>query len=963
MSLIPRATYRVQLNRDFDFRAACRIVPYLAQLGISHLYTSPFIKARAGSLHGYDIIDHESLNPEIGTEGDFEALIGALHDHGMRLMIDVVPNHMGVLQADNRWWLDILEHGPASRFACYFDIDWEPLSEELRGKVLLPILGDQYGTVLERGEIRLAFDREAGTFSLWYYEHRMPVRPSAYRALLCAGLDRLPSETPVAPEIAGVVAALSDEFALLQAPQTDPDADPAARSAPLKRRLASLCADTPAIARLIDANVDSLNGIAGNAASFDGLHALIKEQFYRLSYWRVAADDINYRRFFDINGLAALCAERTEVFEATHRRIFEWIADGKVDALRIDHPDGLLDPRGYCDKVQARAIEAGAGQPAVQIASDRPDHPIYLVLEKILADHERLPQAWPVHGTTGYRFMNVVNGLFVDVAARARFDRLYADFIGEDLAFDRVLRDSRTLIAVHAMASDLNLLAAALTRIAKRARDTCDFTLNSLRRTLVDIVACFPVYRTYVTPGRCSDDARPYIEWAVGLARRNSPAAEASAYEFVRDILTGARQPADAGLREAIDRFIGRFQQFTAPVMAKGMEDTSFYIHHRLASLNEVGGDPRRFGFSLEAFHAASRDRARHWPHTMLATSTHDNKRAEDVRARIDVLSEMPGAWRLALRRWRQLNRRLRHAKDPVQAPSRNDEYLLYQTLLGTWPLDPMDAGALARYRDRIKHYMQKAAREAKAHTSWINPNAAYEQALSDFIDGLLATLAPNPFVADFAPVAASIARYGALNSLSQTLLKLTSPGVPDTYQGTELWDLSLVDPDNRRPVDYARRIADLNALADDFSGDADHSAAARALLDRWTDGKVKLWTMSRVLALRARHPRWFDDGGYLALTTQGAKAAHLCAFARPHEARMMVTLAPRLFVGLAIDGWPLGESVWHDTRIVLPANAPRCWRNVLTNARYAAQGGEDAMTLSVASILDAFPVALLVQA
>ena len=962
MSLVPRATYRVQLNRGFDFRAARGIVPYLARLGISHLYTSPFLKARAGSLHGYDIVDHESLNPEIGTEDDFEALIGALHDHGMRLMIDVVPNHMGVLQADNRWWLDILEHGPASRFACYFDIDWEPLSEELRGKVLLPILGEQYGTVLERGEIRLAFDREAGTFSLWYHEHRMPVRPSAYRALLCLGVDRLAAETPVAPEIVGVLAALGDEFALLHASPADPEPDPAARSAPLKRRLASLCADAPALARFIDANVDILNGIAGNAASFDGLHALVKSQFYRLSYWRVAADDINYRRFFDINGLAALCAERPEVFEATHRRIFEWIADGKVDALRIDHPDGLLDPRSYCDEVQRRAAEAGAGRAEAEVARDRPDNPIYLVLEKILADHERLPETWPVHGTTGYRFMNVVNGLFVDVTARGRFDRLYADFIREDLAFDRVLRDSKTLIAVHAMASDLNLLAAALARIAKCARDTCDFTLNSLRRTLVDIVACFPVYRTYVTPGRCSDDARSYIEWAVGLARRNSPAAEASAYEFVRDILTGARRPDDAALRDAIDRFIGRFQQFTAPVMAKGMEDTSFYVHHRLASLNEVGGDPRRFGFSLEAFHAASRDRARHWPHTMLATSTHDNKRAEDVRMRIDVLSETPGAWRLVLRRWRQLNRRLRHATDRVQAPSRNDEYLLYQTLVGTWPLEPMDARALAHYRDRIQQYMQKAAREAKVHTSWINPNAPYERALADFIEGLLGSLAPNPFIADFAPVAASIARHGALNSLSQMLLKLTSPGVPDTYQGTELWDFSLVDPDNRRPVDYARRIADLNALARDFAGDVDHSLAARALLDRWTDGKVKLWVIWRVLALRARHPRWFDDSGYLALTARGAKAAHVCAFARPHEACMMVTLAPRLFVGLGGDGWPLGEDVWHDTRIVLPAHSPRRWRNALTNARYTAQDGEDAMTLRFASILDAFPLALLVS-
>ena len=924
MSIIPRATYRVQLNRDFDFRAARAIVPYLAELGVSHLYTSPFLKARPGSRHGYDIVDHGALNPEIGTEEEFEALVASLHAHEMQLMIDVVPNHMGVLHGDNRWWQDVLEHGPGSRYADYFDIDWEPLSEPLRGKVLLPILADQYGIVLERGDIRLVFDGGAGTFHLSYFEHRLPIRPAAYADILGADVDPLVGE----------------------------------------RGLAALCAESPKLVRRIETNVRRLNGEPGTPASFDGLHALIERQFYRLAYWRVAADDINYRRFFDINELAALRAERAEVFEATHRRVFDWIGAGKVQALRIDHPDGLLDPRTYVERLQARAREIGASRSASGAAGGR-DRPLYLVLEKVLADTERLPSDWPVHGTTGYRFMNVVNGLFVDTAARSRFDRLYAAFLGAPLDFDRVLRDAKTLIVVHALASDMNMLAAALTRIARRGRDSRDFTLNSLRRAIVDIAACFPVYRTFVTPGHFSNDDRRYIEWATAIAKRASPAADTSVLDFVRDVLCGRRRPDDADLQHAIERFIGRFQQFTAPVMAKGMEDTSFYVYSRLASLNEVGGDPRRFGFTLRAFHAASQDRARHWPHTLLATSTHDNKRAEDVRTRIDVLSEIPGAWRLALRRWGQLNQRWRRMVDGLPAPTRNDEYLLYQTLLGAWPQDPMTADGLEAFRARIDAYMLKAVREAKQRTSWINPDHDYEAALAGLIAGVLGSLSPNPFLQDFIPMQARIARCGALNSLSQTLLKLASPGVPDLYQGCEMWDLSLVDPDNRRPVDYAARRRALRELQEAFAGDADHSSAARSLLDQWGDGRAKLWLIWRALALRARHPRAFDEASYLPLAARGGKAAHLCAFARVGPGTTLVAIAPRLFVGLIGDGnsWPLGEAVWQDTHILLPAASPRHWRDALTGAAHATESMADVPALALGRVLQAFPVALLVAA
>jgi (1->4)-alpha-D-glucan 1-alpha-D-glucosylmutase len=816
--------------------------------------------------------------------------------------------------------------------------------------------------VLERGDLKLRFDQDDGTFSLWYFEHRMPIRPSEYQQIIGNGLAELANDAAVTLKIVAALETLSESFGALRA-SGEATADPAEQSEPLKRRLAALCKQQPAVLRFVEARIRALNGIAGDPASFDALHALIKAQFYRLAFWRVAADDINYRRFFDINGLAALRMERPAVFEDTHRRIFEWIATDKVQALRIDHPDGLLDPRGYFESLQGRARTLIAAPDKHAVRDRTADLGIYLVLEKIIADYERLPDDWPVHGTTGYRFMNVVNGLFVDGAARSRFDRLYAAFIGEQLEFDAVARAAKTLIIVHSLASDLNVLATLLTRIAKRARDTCDFTQNSIRRALVEIVACFPVYRTYATPERRSNDDRRYVDWAVGVAKRNSPAAETSVFDFVRDILNGDRKAPENPVQRDIDRFVGRFQQFTAPVTAKGLEDTSFYVYHPLASLNEVGGDPRRFGFSVDGFHGASADRARNWPHTMLATSTHDNKRAEDVRTRIDVLTELPAAWRLALRRWRQINRRLRKTIDGVAAPSRNDEYLLYQTLLGAWPLEPLDDAALGAFRSRIQQYMQKAVREAKVHTSWINPNPQYEGALQAFIDGLLTPLAPNPFLQDFLVAQAHVARYGCLNSLSQVLLKLTSPGVPDLYQGTEVWDFSLVDPDNRRPVDYKRRAAMLKTLVDTFADARDPARAARALLDQWTDGRVKLWLNWRILAWRARHAAWFESTSYIPLTVRGLQKEHICAFARAHRSGWLLSIAPRLYVALtnAKAGWPLGAAVWRDTALVLPSTAPMQWENVLTGASCAAEpDGEAGARLSVASVLNAFPVALL---
>jgi (1->4)-alpha-D-glucan 1-alpha-D-glucosylmutase len=936
--VIPRATYRVQLHKGFTFREARSIVPYLASLGISHMYTSPFLKARGGSTHGYDVVDHDALNPEIGTEADFEALAATLREHGMRLMLDLVPNHMGVLKADNAWWLDVLEHGQASRYAEYFDIDWAPADETLKGKVLVPILGDQYGSVLERGEIALRFAPEQGELSLWYYEHRLPVRPAEYPRVLLANLRRLPAAS------ANMLRRVARRFAAVPM-EPEMRRDATALGAAAKAALAEVCAARPRVARHVAESASALNGVPGDARSFDTLDKMLAGQAYRLAFWRVAADDINYRRFFDINDLAALRAEREDVFAATHRRVLQIVAQGKADCLRIDHPDGLADPAQYFSRLQAAAGEA------LRNASDERGRAAYVVVEKILAAHERLPDAWPVHGDTGYRFMREVNALFVDPRAELRFGRLYAAFTGESADFDDVLHGAKTQTVVQALASELNRLATKLTRIVKRDRHTRDFSWNAIRRALVEVVAAFPVYRTYVTTTGRSDEDQRYADWAIAVAKHHSTASDTSVLDFIGKVLRGDYGGDDESTSNDVLGFVMRFQQWSAPAMAKGLEDTSFYIFNRLVSLNEVGGDPRQFGSSVGAFHRACRQRVARWPHALLACSTHDNKRSEDVRARIDVLSEVPGAWRLALRRWRQSNRRHRSDIEGDEAPSRNDEYLFYQTLVGAWPLGKMSERSLEAFRARIKAYMQKAAREAKVRTSWMNVDEAYEAALERFVDGALASLARNPFLNEFVPFAQRIAFAGCVNSLAQTTLKVMSPGVPDTYQGTELWDFSLVDPDNRRPVDYAARESMLRKV---------QRRDARQLLESWQDGGVKMLVNARLLDLRRRRAAWFERAGYRPVRVTGRHKNSVCAFMRSAGGSHLLCVVPRLWQPLVggESAWPIGEARWADTALTLDIPVAQ-WRNVITGEVRHPLVERTGARLAVGAALATFPVAV----
>jgi (1->4)-alpha-D-glucan 1-alpha-D-glucosylmutase len=963
---IPRATYRLQLHRDFTFSQAAELVPYLHALGVSHCYASPVFSARPGSRHGYDVTDHNAFNPELGGAPGFETLVTALHAHGMGLMLDIVPNHIGVLGAGNAWWLDVLEHGPASRYAGFFDIDWQPQNDQLHNKVLLPVLGAQYGDVLESGDLKLVFNRTEGAFGVHYYEHECPVDPREYPRVLGYRIERLASRLGAGDAALIELQRLIDAFGRL--PRRDTTArqrkvDRTRDAAALKRRLAAVCAASPTVVEFIAENVAALNGTPGDAKSFDALDRLLTAQAWRLAYWRTASDDINYRRFFDVNDLAALSMERREVFDATHRLVLDLVAQRKVDALRVDHVDGLYDPVQYCRRLQQRAGDDHVDAETTSSAEPTP-LPLYLTIEKITASYERLPEHWPVHGTTGYRFANLVNGLFVDAAAATKMTRIYRGFVGEALDYGEMLHRSKHLIMSVSLAAELNMLANRARRIARMDRHTCDFTLNSLRDALAEVAACFPVYRTYVSGDGATDEDRRFIDWAIGAAKKRSRAGEISVLDFVRGLLTtDCAAGHGVGYLDAVVAFAMKFQQFTAPVMAKGNEDTGFYRYQRLVSLNEVGGDPREFGISLAAFHAASQDRARNWPHTMLATSTHDSKRAEDVRTRIDALSEMPALWRLHLRRWRRVNRGKLRVVDGARAPSANDEYLLYQTLAGVWPSADADAAMRAALAQRVTDYMLKAVREAKLHSSWLNPDAEYEEAVSAFVQALVAGSDQSPFLADFIPFQRQISRLGMLNSLALTLLKLTSPGVPDLYQGSELWDFSLVDPDNRRPVDFDLR----RRLLDDLRRVIETEQPARAarvaqLLETIDDARIKLYLNLCALSARRRHEALFRDGDYLPLRVEGAGADHVCAFARYHQGEWSITSAPRLFAGLSPDGaWPVPVEAWRDTAVEIPDGAPDAWNDALTGAPLSCAPGT--RTLPAVELFARFPGALLFSA
>lgn len=993
---LPEATYRLQFHAGFTFQDARQIVPYLRELCITHCYASPYLRARPGSRDGYDIIDHGSLNPEIGSVEDYNAFVAALKDNGLGQVLDIVPNHMGIATNDNAWWNDVLENGPASRCAAYFDIAWGASPRlELHDKVLLPVLGEGYGEILEKGRLRLIF--EDGAFAVCYADRRFPIAPRSYGQILGYRLEELEQElspltgeTPAAPSHA-----LLEYQSILTAVKNLPDrleADPERRverqreKEIIKRRLATLADESPPVRDFIERNVTRFNGTLGDPYSYDLLDDLLNNQSYRLCFWRVAFDEINYRRFLDIDDLAALSMEQPEVFEAAHALIFRLLANGDIDGLRIDHPDELYDPAQYFRRLQeghllacARAVFDADEQlrerdwnelegPLRQRIADevRLESQTYVVVEKVLAAEERLPENWLVHGTNGYDFLNAVNGLFVDTGAAQSFSRLYHDWIQDSTRFAEIVYQKKLVILQVSLASELYMLSCQLDALAQKSRKSRDFTLDTLQLVLREVIACFPVYRSYIAEGTVRDSDRRPVETAVRRAMLRNPLVSRAVFHFLRGMLLLEYPPSFSEEDRAEQRrFAGKFQQVTAPVAAKGREDTAFYVFNRLLSLNEVGGDPGRFGVPPDALHAYNRHRQARWPYALSPLSTHDSKRGEDVRARINVLSEMPNEWRAALERWGRLNEPHRQPANESMAPDANEEYHLYQTLLGAWPLEPYNPHEYAAFIARIQDYLEKALHEAKVHTSWVNPDSDYDRAIREFIARILDDNANAAFLRDFRAFQRRVAHYGLFNSLAQTLLKITSPGVPDTYQGTELWDFSLDVPDNRRPVDYAHRRQMLNDLRA-AAAKEDLCELVRELVSAKEDGRIKLYLTWRGLHCRRDQPELFREGAYLPLAVRGQKAEHVFAFARNDRrdaGPTAVVVVPRLLVRLIPDGEqaPLGAAVWQDARLVLPPiGADLRWHNIFTGERLTPIEEQGQSALPAAEVFAHFPVALL---
>lgn len=963
---VPVSTYRLQFHRGFRFADACALVPYLAQLGVTDCYSSPYLKASPGSTHGYDICDHGQLNPEIGTEEEYVAFAAELRAHGMGQIVDLVPNHMGVDEAANAWWRDVLENGPCSPFASFFDIDWRPLKDELADKLLLPILGDQYGLVLERGELRLAF--ADGTFTLHYFEHDLPINPRQARQILEYDVDglrqQLGDDSPHMVEYLSIITALRN---LPVYTETEPSrmAERQREKEVTRERLDRLATASAVVRQHIETAVRVFNGEVGQSESFDSLHALLDQQAYRLAYWRTAAHEINYRRFFDINQLAGVRMEEPRVFDATHALILRLIQNGHVTGLRIDHIDGLFAPTQYLRHLQSviRQYCADAGCST----GDYP--PFYVLTEKILSARELLPPQWPVAGTSGYDFLSDLNGLFVDRANRKAMERLYRRFAGAGGAFADLVYSSKKLIMDTSMASELNVLAHALNHLSERDRRTRDFTLNSLRNVLQEVIACFPIYRTYVTPAGFTEADRQAIDSAIGAARRRNPTMEPSIFDFVRAVLLpDPRRARSAEEYRQTVSFAMKFQQYTGPVQAKGVEDTAFYRYNLLVSLNEVGGSPGAFGCAVPEFHAANQRRRERWPLTMLASATHDTKRGEDARARLHVLSEVPEEWGRQLSLWARINNVNRTIFHGEPAPDRNDEYLFYQALVGAWPPE----GVEAHLPDpslllRLRAYMCKALREAKVHTSWITQNHEYETAVDRFVERTLTGRTARRFLASFVPFQNRIARLGMVNSLGQVALKVACPGVPDFYQGTELWDLSLVDPDNRGAVDYTKRARMLQemepVLAAPLDGGNLRIDAVRELLMHWPDGRIKLFLTATALRLRRRTASLFIEGTYEPLAADGGHADHLVAFARRHATGTVIVAVPRLLTQLTTPAHflPVGADSWGSSRLLLPPEcATQTYRNVLTGEVVRADDANAPPGLSLAAVFQTCPVALL---
>jgi len=947
---IPLATYRLQFNAQFRFEHARALVDYLDQLGVTDIYSSPLLQARRGSLHGYDVTDPSHISSEIGSEQELEALAAKLQEHRMGLLLDIVPNHMAA-GIENPWWRDVLEDGPGSAYASFFDIDWHPPRMMLQNKVLLPILGSPYARALENQELQLVFAE--GGFFIQCFDAKLPVAPKTYLLILQHRLGELQhqlgSDHPAIRELGGIFAAvtnLPERVAL----SIEMAGERRMQREGLKERLWKLYQDSPEVQNFVDENVRIFNGRRKRPASFMLLDRLLAGQAYLLSYWLSANDEINYRRFFTINNLVGVRVEDPFVFEATHAVVLRLIERGLVTGLRIDHVDGLRDPHAYLRRLQER-VGGSTGNDS--------HPPFYVIVEKILARGELLPREWPICGATGYASLNALNGLFLDAEGCKKLRQIYESFIGATVRYEDLVYEKKKEVMESLLGVEMRSLGHYLVVLAEQDRYARDLPRRDLASALVEVTACLPVYRTYIRSFSLSPDEFRYFEKAVETARERNPRLGSQCFDFVRDVLMlRERGHVTPEQREARLAFIMRWQQFTGPIMAKGLEDSALYVYHPLISLNEVGGAPDSTGVPLAEFHEFCRNRQKHG-HTLNATATHDTKRAEDVRARINVLSEAPAKWDKTLQRWARWVSPKKGLIDGQKVPDPNEEFLMYQTLLGAWPLEQDNVPG---FRKRLESYMVKAVREARVHTNWARPNVRYEEALIHFIKSTTKPTEDNVFMSDFLHLYREIAYYGALNSLAQQLLKITIPGVPDFYQGSELWDFRLVDPDNRGPVDFKKRVRLLAELQQQEE-QRGRLGLIQDLLDHWQDGRIKLFVTSTALNFRRDHSNLFLDGAYQALPATGAKKENVLAFVRHTGDAWAVTAVPRLVTKLAPAGRPpIGESIWAAGALHLPKEAPIDWVNILTGEKLQARASKRGRSLPMAEVFSKFPVALLTQ-
>jgi (1->4)-alpha-D-glucan 1-alpha-D-glucosylmutase len=947
MNRIPIATYRFQFNKDFTFAQARGLVLYLRRLGISDLYASPIFKARQGSLHGYDATDPTQFDPELGTEEEFEELAKELKSHRMGLLLDFVPNHMAA-DPENPWWVDLLENGSASPYADFFDVDWDPPWGLVKNQVVLPILGKPYYEALESGELTLALD-EAG-LHIRYYDQRLPLEIKSYGVFLSRGIETFISGLGAShPDLAQLQQLTADIRALSPYYHTTPDEIPARHQAghEIKERLLSQVSASPQIKESLNDNLAFFNGKPGEPQSFNLLDQLLSQQPYQLLFWDPGREVMNYRRFFDITDLVGVRVEAPHVFEATHSLALRLAHENKVTGLRVDHIDGLYDPLEYLRQLQIHLAPGGAEGGDF----DR----FYVVVEKILSDGEALPEDWPTAGTSGYEFLNALNAVFVDQSGFESLIAVYNQMTGSAESFSDVVYARKKQVIQELFHGEVQRLGHYLARLAQQDRYARDLPQPQLTQALFEVTACLPVYRTYTRNGQVSRPDQQYVEGAVAEARARSPQLEERALDFVKRTLLGDWPVwLTTQQREVWSDFVSRWQQFTGPAMAKGFEDTSLYVYNPLISLNDVGGEPTAGRLSVAAFHQHNAARQSQWPHTLNATSTHDTKRSEDVRARINVLSEIPDEWGRCLNRWGRWNQTWKPEVGGQLAPEASMESLLYQTLVGAWPLAQEEA---PQFRERLKEYLLKAAREAKTYTSWLTQNEEYEDALLGFADAILEDAPDNRFLADFLKLQKRIAYYGTFNSLSQVLLKIVSPGVPDFYQGTELWDFSLVDPDNRRPVDFVQRARLLDEIT--RQEPLKQKAWLKDLMDSWKDGRIKLYVTHQALRWRSEWQEVFSEGDYIPVEAEGQRKEHICAFIRRYRERWALVAVPRLLTRLVRTGrFPTGKRVWGEDTLLLPEGVPEQWLNAFTGD--TVQVSRETHQAPLSAIFDQLPAALL---